>query len=76
MLQNSGVAITGSGSATPVTSLGNQALSQVVGTSDEWTPHGLGFVTGGWQQDLSPGAIALRVAVRSLWLGLHQLMWI
>lgn len=36
MLQNSGVAITGSGSATPVTSLGNQALSQVVETSDEW----------------------------------------
>jgi len=30
------VAITGSGSATPVTSLGNQALSQVVETSDEW----------------------------------------
>ena len=36
MLQNSGVAITGSGSATPVTSLSNQALSQVVETSDEW----------------------------------------
>ena len=36
MLQNSGVAITGSGSATPVTCLGNQALSQMVETSDEW----------------------------------------
>jgi len=31
-----GVAITGSGSATPATSLDNQELSQLVETSDEW----------------------------------------
>jgi 3-oxoacyl-[acyl-carrier-protein] synthase III len=31
-----GIAITGSGSATPVTAFTNQALSQVVETSDEW----------------------------------------
>ncbi len=36
MLQNSGVVITGSGSATPATRLDNQALSQLVETSDEW----------------------------------------
>lgn len=36
MLQNSGVAITGSGSATPATSLDNQTLSCLVETSDEW----------------------------------------
>ena len=36
MLQNSGLAITGSGSATPKTSLDNQVLSQLVETSDEW----------------------------------------
>lgn len=36
MLQNLGVVITGSGSATPATRLDNQALSQLVETSDEW----------------------------------------
>lgn len=36
MLQNLGVAITGSGLAVPATSLDNQTLSQVVETSDEW----------------------------------------
>lgn len=36
MLQKSGVAITGSGSATPATVLDNQSLSQLVETSDEW----------------------------------------
>lgn len=36
MLQNSGLAIIGSGSATPETSLDNQTLSQLVETSDEW----------------------------------------
>jgi len=36
MLQKSGVVITGSGSATPATILDNQALSQLVETSDEW----------------------------------------
>lgn len=36
MLQNLGVVITGSGSATPTTRLDNQALSQLVETSDEW----------------------------------------
>lgn len=36
MLQNSGVVITGSGSATPATRLDNQALSSLVETSDEW----------------------------------------
>lgn len=36
MLQNSGVAIIGSGSAVPVNSLSNEALSQLVETSDEW----------------------------------------
>ena len=35
-MQNLGVAITGSGSATPATRLDNQALSQLVETSDEW----------------------------------------
>lgn len=35
-MQNSGVAITGSGSATPATYLDNQALSCLVETSDEW----------------------------------------
>ena len=36
MLENSGVAITGSGSATPKTSLDNKTLSMLVETSDEW----------------------------------------
>jgi len=36
MLQNSGVAITGSGSATPAAAVDNQALSCLVETSDEW----------------------------------------
>ena len=36
MLENSGVAITGSGSATPKTSLDNETLSKLVETSDEW----------------------------------------
>ena len=36
MLQNLGVAITGSGSAAPATCLDNQALSRLVETSDEW----------------------------------------
>jgi len=36
MLQQSGVIITGSGSATPATVLDNQSLSQLVDTSDEW----------------------------------------
>lgn len=35
-MQNLGMAITGSGSATPVASLDNQALCQLVETSDEW----------------------------------------
>ncbi|MBD2242634.1 beta-ketoacyl-ACP synthase 3 [Nostoc sp. FACHB-888] len=35
-MQNLGVAITGSGSAVPATSLHNQVLSEVVETSDEW----------------------------------------
>jgi len=46
-----GVAITGSGSATP--SLDNHALSQVVETSDELL-YGLEFVTDGWQQYRTP----------------------
>ncbi len=36
MLQNPGVAITGSGSAAPATALDNQVLSCIVETSDEW----------------------------------------
>lgn len=36
MLQLSGLAITGSGSAVPTTALDNQGLSQIVETSDEW----------------------------------------
>lgn len=36
MLQNSGIAITGSGSATPAQCLDNHALSCLVETSDEW----------------------------------------
>ncbi|MEH2260616.1 beta-ketoacyl-ACP synthase 3 [Nostoc sp.] len=35
-MQNLGVAIIGSGSAVPVTSLHNQTLSELVETSDEW----------------------------------------
>lgn len=35
-MQNLGVAITGSGSAVPATTLDNQALTQLVETSDEW----------------------------------------
>ena len=35
-MQNSGIAIIGSGSATPGTSLDNQALEALVETSDEW----------------------------------------
>jgi 3-oxoacyl-[acyl-carrier-protein] synthase-3 len=35
-VQNLGVAITGSGSAVPATSLHNQTLSELVETSDEW----------------------------------------
>jgi 3-oxoacyl-[acyl-carrier-protein] synthase-3 len=35
-VQNLGVAITGSGSAVPTTSLDNQGLTQLVDTSDEW----------------------------------------
>ena len=33
---NSGIAITGSGSAVPATGLHNQELTQLVETSDEW----------------------------------------
>ncbi|HLO89323.1 MAG TPA: beta-ketoacyl-ACP synthase III [Nostocaceae cyanobacterium] len=35
-MQNLGIAITGSGSAVPATTLDNQALTQLVETSDEW----------------------------------------
>ncbi|NES72430.1 MAG: 3-oxoacyl-ACP synthase, partial [Okeania sp. SIO2D1] len=35
-MTNIGIAITGSGSATPKVSLSNQKLSQIVETSDEW----------------------------------------
>ncbi|MBD6615112.1 beta-ketoacyl-ACP synthase III [Komarekiella sp. 'clone 1'] len=35
-MQNLGIAITGSGSAVPATSLDNQSLSELVETSDEW----------------------------------------
>ncbi|MDJ0735749.1 MAG: beta-ketoacyl-ACP synthase 3 [Nostocaceae cyanobacterium] len=35
-MQNLGIAITGSGSAVPTTSLDNQALTKLVDTSDEW----------------------------------------
>ncbi|MEH2422608.1 MAG: beta-ketoacyl-ACP synthase 3 [Nostoc sp.] len=35
-MQNLGIAITGSGSAVPATSLHNQTLSEIVETSDEW----------------------------------------
>ncbi|NEP41413.1 MAG: 3-oxoacyl-ACP synthase, partial [Okeania sp. SIO2H7] len=35
-MTNIGIAITGSGSATPKVSLNNQQLSQIVETSDEW----------------------------------------
>lgn len=35
-MQNLGIAITGSGSAVPATSLHNQQLTQLVETSDEW----------------------------------------
>ncbi len=35
-MQNLGIAITGSGSAVPATSLHNQTLSELVETSDEW----------------------------------------
>ena len=35
-MENLGVAITGSGSATPTTSLDNKTLSKLVETSDEW----------------------------------------
>jgi 3-oxoacyl-[acyl-carrier-protein] synthase-3 len=35
-VQNLGIAITGSGSATPATSLHNQRLTELVETSDEW----------------------------------------
>jgi 3-oxoacyl-[acyl-carrier-protein] synthase-3 len=35
-VHNLGIAITGSGSATPATSLDNQTLTQLVDTSDEW----------------------------------------
>lgn len=35
-VQNLGIAITGSGSAVPATTLDNQALTQLVETSDEW----------------------------------------
>ncbi|HIK03683.1 MAG TPA: beta-ketoacyl-ACP synthase 3 [Trichormus sp. M33_DOE_039] len=35
-MQNIGIAITGSGSAVPATSLHNQELTQLVETSDEW----------------------------------------
>ncbi|MFM6158696.1 MAG: 3-oxoacyl-ACP synthase, partial [Sphaerospermopsis kisseleviana] len=35
-LFNQGIAITGSGSAVPATSLDNETLTQLVETSDEW----------------------------------------
>lgn len=35
-MQNTGIVITGSGSATPSVCLDNQAMSEVVDTSDEW----------------------------------------
>ncbi|MBE9180757.1 ketoacyl-ACP synthase III [Oculatella sp. LEGE 06141] len=58
MLQHSGigVAITGSGSAAPLTSLDNQGLSQVVDTSDEW----IASRTGIRQRHLADPAVYLR----------------
>ncbi len=35
-MENLGIAITGSGSAVPATSLHNQTLTELVETSDEW----------------------------------------
>ena len=54
-MQNSGVAITGSGSATPAASLDNQELSQLVETSDEW----IASRTGIRQRRLAAGSESL-----------------
>ncbi|MBV8887300.1 MAG: ketoacyl-ACP synthase III [Chroococcidiopsidaceae cyanobacterium CP_BM_RX_35] len=54
-LQNSGVAIIGSGSATPAASLDNQGMSQLVETSDEW----IASRTGIRQRRLSKGSESL-----------------
>jgi 3-oxoacyl-[acyl-carrier-protein] synthase-3 len=54
-VQNSGVAITGSGSATPAASLDNQELSQLVETSDEW----IASRTGIRQRRLAAGSESL-----------------
>ncbi len=56
-MQNSGVAITGSGSATPAASLDNQELSQLVETSDEW----IASRTGIRQRRLAAGSESLSV---------------
>jgi len=56
-VQNSGVAITGSGSATPAASLDNQELSQLVETSDEW----IASRTGIRQRRLAAGSESLSV---------------
>ena len=54
-MQNSGVAITGSGSATPAAALDNQELSQLVETSDEW----IASRTGIRQRRLAAGSESL-----------------
>jgi len=54
-VQNSGVAITGSGSATPAAALDNQELSQLVETSDEW----IASRTGIRQRRLAAGSESL-----------------
>jgi len=54
MLQNLGVAITGSGSATPATSLDNHALVRWLKLQMNGLLYGLEFVTDGWQQYRTP----------------------
>ncbi|KAM3100882.1 beta-ketoacyl-ACP synthase III [Phormidesmis sp. 146-12] len=57
-----GIAITGSGSATPSVSLSNEALSQVVETSDEW----IASRTGIRQRRLAePGCSLVKLAVEA-----------
>jgi len=62
-----GVAVTGSGSAAPATSLDNESLSQIVETSDEWIATRTGIRRRRLSQATgSLGAIATQAAVNAL----------
>jgi 3-oxoacyl-[acyl-carrier-protein] synthase-3 len=63
-VQNLGIAITGSGSAAPATTLTNQMLTQLVETSDEWITSRTGIKQR--QLALPPDSLSLLATAASL----------